>query len=232
MSDELLEAETPPVPKTKGGGPSPATIIGLLLLAAVAGAGLYVGTFWQAHNSRTTRLKAKNGDFVQLEHRGEIDEFAPPKREEGSGREGSQVYATRELQEPAWYDPYLEEMFPKPVQIVYWRNPALEPEDIDLLLEFNELESLNVTCDQIDSGTIEKFLSLPKLRRMRIQANQLDASTIGSWKIDSRITNITLVNPKWSRDEMRTIQESAKANEGLKDKLDMTTTTGPSFGGN
>ena len=233
MSDELLEAETPPVPKAKASGPSPATIIGLALLAAVIGCGLYVGSFWQAHSSRTARLKAKNGDFVQLEHRGEIDEFAPPKREAAEGgRGGSQVYATREVKEPAWYDPYLEELFPKPIQIVYWKNPSLGPEDINLLMEFSELEALNVTCDKIESTTIEKFLTLPKLRRLRIQSSNLDASTIESWKIDPKITNVTLVNPKWSGDDMKKISDGAKANAGLKDKLDMTTSTGPSFGGN
>lgn len=230
MSDELLEAETPPVPKTKASGPSPATIIGLALLAVAIGFGLYIGSFWQAHSSRTSRLKAKSGDFVQLEHRGEIDEFAPPKRNEGEG--GGQVYAIREVQEPAWYESYLQDMLPQPIQIVYWKNPTLAPEDINLLMEFGDLESLNVTCDKIESSTIERFLTLPKLRRLRIQSDDLDASTIGNWKVDSKITNITLVNPKWSRGDMKTIQESARANEGLKDKLDMTTSTGPSFGGN
>lgn len=228
MSDELLEAETPPVPKTNASGPSPATIIGLALLAASIGLGLYIGSFWQAHSSRISRLKAKSGDFVQLEHRGEIDEFAPPKENEGGG---GRVYATREFKEPAWYDKYLEEMFPKPIQFVYWKHPTLAPEDINLLMEFSDLESLNVTCDKIESSTIEKFLTLPKLRRLRIQSDDLGASTIGTWKVDSKITNITLVNPKWSRSEMNTIKENAGSNEGLKDKLDMTTSTGPSFGG-
>lgn len=228
MSDELLEAETPPVPKIKASGPSPATIIGLALLAAAIGFGLYIGSFWQAHSSRTSRLKAKSGDFVQLEHRGEIDEFAPPKQnEEGGGR----VYATREFKEPTWYETYLQDMLPKPIQIVYWKNPTLAPEDINLIMEFGDLESLNVTCDQIESSTIEKFLTLPKLRRLRIQSDALDASTIGSWKVDSKITNVTLVNPKWSPGDMKTIKGNAGTNEGLKDKLDMTTSTGPSFGG-
>lgn len=227
MSDELLEAETPPVPKVKASGPSPATIIGLALLAAAIGFGLYIGSFWQAHSSRTSRLKAKSGDFVQLEHRGEIDEFAPPEKD----KKGVLVYATREFKEPTWYDKYLEEMLPKPIQVVYWKNPTLAPEDINLIMEFNDLESLNVTCDTIESSTIEKFLTLPKLRRLRIQSEALDASTIGNWKVNSRITNITLVNPKWSSGDMDTIKGNADTNEGLKGKLDLTTVTGPSFGG-
>ncbi len=236
MSDDLLEAETPAAPAPKK-GLSAATIIGIALLLAVAGIGLYLGSFWQSHNSRIGRLKAKNGDFIQLEHRGDVDEFEPeaPRGRRGvveGDKIGEDVGADKEeVKEPQWYDKYMEDMLPKPIQVVYWREPTLTEDDVSLLMEFNDLEMLSVNCQSIGADAIERFLTLPKLRRLTVQAQELDAATIGKWKAADKLRTLTLVNPKWDGKAISEIQESAKENETLKGKVNATASVRPSFGG-
>jgi hypothetical protein len=232
MSDELIEAETAPVPVTKAGKPSVATILGILLLLAAIGAGLYVGSFWQSHNSRIARLKAKNGDFVQLERRGEYDEFESPSRgQEGEKEEEAGTDTSKQTpKEPAWYESYVEEMFPKPVQIIYWRDPSLGPDDVNLLLQFADLEVLSISCESIDASTIDKFLAIPTLRRLSIKATNIDVSKIGEWKVDKKLTSVTLTNTSWKNDDMRKVREQAKPNESLKGKLNVSNSDRPSFG--
>lgn len=250
MSDELLEAETAPVPvTTKSSRPSFATILGLALLVIAIGLGLYVGSFWQQHNSRLARLKAKNGDYVQFEHRGDIDEFAPPQQrqgrrgrggdgeEGGEGNEGENQdgggdnLAKREVKEPAWYDKYVEEMFPKPVHVVYWRDPSLTADDIKMILEFQDLEILSINCDSVDSDAIGKFLALPKLRRLNIQAKKLGVEGIDSWKPESKFRTLSLINPSWTGEEIEAVYKKAEGNAALKDKINATSSARPSFGG-
>jgi len=232
MSDELIDAETPAVPVTKK-GLSPASILGLLLLLVVLGAGIYVGMFWLSHNSRTSRLKAKNGDFVQLEHRGDVDEFAPPepRRRRGDEDAADEPEAKKEPAEPTWYDQYMTEMFPKPIQIVYWRDPALTDSDVNLLMEFSDLEVLSVSCEAIKPEAIEKLLSLPKLRRLNITSPGLDASTIASWKADPKFSFLTLVCSKWSSEQIKEIMANVESNPALKDKVTAVSVLRPTFGG-
>jgi hypothetical protein len=232
MSDELIEAETAPVPVTKASKPSVATILGILLLLAAIGAGLYVGSFWQSHNSRIARLKARSGDFVQLERRGDEDEFEPPsRRQRGENEdEGGAETSKSTVKEPSWYEPYVTEMFPKPVQVIYWKDPALAPEDVDLLLQFPELEILSIKCESVESSAIEKFLSIPSLRRLSIKASKIDTSKIGEWKLDKKLKNITLINLTWKKDEMDMVRDQAKSNERLKGKLSLTNDDRPMAG--
>ncbi|MFN9987894.1 MAG: hypothetical protein ACK52S_20270 [Pirellula sp.] len=244
MSEELLEPEAPTPPAAKK-GLGPAAILGLLLLVGALGFCGYIYSFWLTHNSRIARLKAKNGDFVQLQHRGDEDEFAAQPRnnrrrggdseapEEGAeGAEGAAAPKKPEPpKEPSQLEKYINDMKPLPVQVVYWKDPGLTPADIELLLEFRDLEILSVKCDKIDSKTIERFLTLPRLRRLSIQATELDTSGLDSWKANEKFANLKLINTKWSGSEISDVLEKSESNKSIKNKVTATSTAGPSFGG-
>jgi len=240
MSDELLEPEatTPTAPK-KGLGP--AAILGLLLLVGALGFCGYIYSFWFSHNSRIGRLKAKNGDFVQLQHRGGDDEFAAQpsnNRRRGGDDEGSEgaegAVAAKKPEppkEPSQLEKYITDMKPLPVQVVYWKDPGLTPADIELLLEFRDLEILSVNCDKIDAKTIERFLTLPRLRRLSIQASELDTSGLEGWKVDGKFANLNLVCKNWSGSDIGDVLEKAKSNKSFKNKVTAASSARPSFGG-
>ena len=241
MSDELLEPEAPTTPAPKK-GLGPAAILGLILLVGALGFCGYIYSFWLNHNSRIARLKAKNGDFVQLQHRGDEDEFAAQprnNRRRGGGDEDAEEGAEgaaapkkpEQPKEPSQLEKYITDMKPLPVQVVYWKDPGLTPADIDLLLEFRDLEILSVKCDKIDSKTIERFLTLPRLRRLSIQATELDTSGLDSWTANEKFANLKLINTKWSGSDIGDVLEKADTNKSIKSKVTATSTAGPSFGG-
>lgn len=244
MTDELLEPEAPLQPATKK-GLGPAAILGILLLVGAIGFCGYIYSFWLTHNSRVARLKAKNGDFVQLRNRLDDDEFAAqpsnPRRrgadaggaEEGAeGAEGAAAPKKSEPpKEPSLLEKYINDMKPLPIQVVYWKDPGLTPADVDLLLEFRDVEILTVSCEKVDSKTIERFLTLPRLRRLSIQATELDTSGLDNWKTNEKFANLKLINTKWSGAQISDVLEKAESNTSIKNKVTATSSAGPSFSG-
>ncbi|MEI8212739.1 MAG: hypothetical protein WCI02_11365 [Planctomycetota bacterium] len=239
MSDELIENDTPLTPVTKP-KPNPASIIAILLILGVIGFSGYVYSFWFTHNSRTARLKARNGDFVQLQRRSGDDEFAATPPRNGNGRndndseskeDDSSEGSKASKNEPNAVEKFVKDLMPLPIQIVYWKEPKLQAEDIDLILEFQDLEILSVKCDQIDAKTIERFLNLPRIRRINIQSNSIDTKGIESWVANDKFANLKFINTKWSDEDMRNVQDQAKENLTLKRKLTLTSSAAPAFGG-
>lgn len=244
MSDELLEPEvTTPTVSKKGLGP--AAILGLLLLVGTLGFCGYIYSFWLTHNSRIARLKAKNGDFVQLTNRGDYDEFAAQpsnSRRRGGDTEGSEdggeggegATAAKKPEppkEPSQLEKYITDMKPLPVQVVYWKDPGLTPADIELLLEFRDLEILSVTCDKIDSKTIDRFLNLPRLRRLSIQASELDTSGLDGWKANEKFANLNLICKNWSESDIGDVLKKSGSNKSIKNKVTAASIVRPAFGG-
>jgi hypothetical protein len=198
----------------------------------------YIYSFWLTHNTRVARLKARNGDFVQLQHRGDFDEFAPPTARARRGREGDEegsdeepAAAKPEAAAPNFLEKYINDMKPLPIQVVYWKDPELRADDVDLLLEFRDLEVLSIKCDKIDGKTIEKFINLPNIRRVSVQSKQMDLSEINAWSCNEKLVNLKLINTDWSGDDIGDIDKQAKANPKLKGKMSVTSVAGPSFGG-
>lgn len=238
MSDELIENDTPPAPVTRP-GLNPAPILAIMLVLGLLGFCGYIYSFWLTHNSRVARLKARNGDYVQLQHRGDFDEFAPPaprgrRNREADDEESSAEEASAEQPKPAepnFLEKYINDMKPLPIQVVYWKDPELRSDDVNLLLEFRDLEVLSIKCDKIDGKTIEKFLNLPRIRRVSVQSKAMDLSGIESWSSNEKLVNLKLINTDWSGDDIGDIEKQAKANAKLKGKVDATSVAGPSFGG-
>lgn len=234
MSDDLLEPETPVAPPPAAGNHF-ATILGILLLLVGIGFGVYVGAIWQSHNSRVARLKARNGDFVQLDDPTAEDEdvkidLSPESKEAQTPGDGTPTKSTSDSMSTTLYNTYVAQLFPKPVHVIYWKDPDLKPEDIELIREFKDLQQLTVRCESIDGATVQQILDFPKLRKVRIQANKLDTAEIKSWKADKRLKNMTLVNPNWERADIRKLQQEADENETLKEKVNATNSTRPAFG--
>jgi hypothetical protein len=241
MSDELLEPDTnPPTPVAKP-KLSPASIIALLLVLGALCFGGYIYSFWFTHNSRIARLKAKNGDFVQLQHRGDVDEFEPPAPRRGrrGAPEGGEEEGTESAEEakkpepkvPSAVEKYINDMLPLPIQVIYWKDPGLTPDDVNLITEFQDLEVLSIKCDKIDGPTIERFLNLPRIRRVSIQATSLDTEGIDKWGSNPKLVNLKLINTQWSGSDIRAVSAKSDENKELKDKVSVTSSAGPSFGG-
>ncbi len=236
MSDEILEPENEPAAQLKSSGKlSPASIIGLALLLAVILFGGYVASFWIPHNSRISRLKARNGDYVQLMHRGDFDEFGGGGGGGGGGgrrnsNDSEEPKETPEPKEPTVYEQYMKELFPQPIQVVYWKDQDLKPDDVELLMQFQDAEVMNVNCREIQSKSIERLLELPNLRRLKIQSEDLDISSIKNWKLSKKIVQIQLVNGKWKSADMDEVRTAAESNKPLAEKLQVSSQTGPSFG--
>jgi hypothetical protein len=237
MSDELIENDTPPAPVTRP-GLNPAPILAILLALGALGFCGYIYSFWLTHNTRVARLKARNGDFVQLQHRGDFDEFAPPppraRRNRDSDEEESPeapAAAKTSPAEPNFVEKYINDMKPLPIQVVYWKDPELRTDDVNLILEFSDLEVLSVKCDKIDGKAIEKFLNLPNIRRVSVQAKEIDVAGIESWASNEKLVNLKLINTDWSSEDIGDIEKQAKANPKLKGKMSVTSVAGPSFGG-
>lgn len=237
MSDELIENDTPPAPVTRP-GLNPAPILAVLLALAALGFCGYIYSFWLNHNTRVARLKARNGDFVQLQHRGDFDEFAPPAQRARRNRDGDDEESAEEpaaakpkAAEPNFLEKYINDMKPLPIQVVYWKDPELRADDVDLILEFRDLEVLSIKCDKIDGKTIEKFISLPNIRRVSVQSKEMDLSEINTWSCNEKLVNLKLINTEWTGEDIDDINKQAKANSNLKGKMSVTSVAGPSFGG-
>jgi hypothetical protein len=238
MSDELIENDTPPTTVTKP-KLNIASIIAILLILGVVGFSSYIYSFWFTHNSRTARLKARNGDFVQLQRRADDDEFAPaPPRNRNRGndsgsenKEGDSTEVSKVAKEPNAVEKFIKDMMPLPIQIVYWKEPKLQAEDIDLILEFQDLEVLSVKCEQIDAKSIERFLNLPRIRRVSVQSKSIDTTGIESWSANEKLVDLRLINTSWSDEEIQDVSDKAKQNPKLKKKMTVTSSDGPSMGG-
>ncbi|MFN7733460.1 MAG: hypothetical protein ACK5OB_16300 [Pirellula sp.] len=242
MSDELIENDTPPAPVTRP-RLNPAPILAILLVLGALGFCGYIYSFWLTHNTRVARLKARNGDFVQLQHRGDFDEFAPPAQRARRNREADDEESSAadpadgasaekpKPAEPNFLEKYINDMKPLPIQVVYWKDPELRVDDVSLILEFSDLEVLSIKCDKIDGKAIEKFLNLPSIRRVSVQAKEIDVAGIESWASNEKLVNLKLINTDWSSEDIGDIEKQAKANPKLKGKMSVTSVAGPSFGG-
>jgi hypothetical protein len=192
----------PPPPK-----PSLAYVILGVLIAAMVGFGLYVGSFWMARTSQIAKLKNRNGDFVARRF----------EAEEGKEETTAQKY---------W-----REMFPQPIQNVYWRNQELNRTDMDILLSFTDAEIMIVSTDTVSGIQIGKLLELPKLKRLRVRAGAISIEEIEKWKIPKDFEMLSLANPNWTKTDLEGSAKAAEANKDLEDKFESSNQLGPAAAG-
>jgi hypothetical protein len=204
-SNDIVDTEDQPTPvKAK----PPIAVVLLLVLILIAGVfGLYIGSFWMAQSSQLAKLKARNGDFVQL--RFELEE----------GKE-----------EP-YFSKMYREMLPAPIQNVYWRNNELTADDVALLLTFKDAEVVVIGAAKVEGEHIGKLMGLPKLKRMRIKSTDIGVEGIEKWSVPKDFVMLSLANPQWKSSDFKEIENKAKENKGLDDKLEVTSQTGPAAGG-
>jgi hypothetical protein len=222
---------------------SPATIILLMLIAGAGAFFGFIGLQWNSHNNKIAKLKARSGDYVQLikeEEEPDPVTTAPSNPDAKNGNSGNdqprRVGRGQPPKKPAGPKPnpvqkWISQMLPAPVNVVYWRDPKLAPADVDFLVEFRDAEIMSISCESIDESTITRLLALPNIQRLRITSSSIPTENIKTWKIPEGLLNMTLVNPTWKGTDLDKIDKDASENKPLADKLNVTNSTGPSFGG-
>ncbi len=227
----VLASEPSNTPPTPSKGMSPSNIVAGIILLAIAGFGLYIGSFWWSHSSRISNLKSRRGDFVQLLRQEEGPEPGN-RRQQGTDAEGDKKEEPKKAEKGVmdYVHSFIRDITPSPIQVVYWKDPNLDKAGVDLILQFADVETMSIKCDSIDNQTMLKILSMPKLKRLRVTSKDIEFKAIDSWETTKTLESLTLINTTWKSKDMDEVRTVGEKNKGLAGKLNVSNQDGPVFG--